>query len=104
MLHECEDEKFLNMFDFFDRIYDPSPELKKQYLNALQRRSDIINCDLRIDLEKIQDDDDVAVGRMIEKYEKIRSDIMALHWGRGITGHLLSTPIMTQKRSEVYKF
>ena len=96
MLHESEDEKFLYMFDFFERIYVPSPELEKQFFNALQRRSDLINCHLRIDLEKIQDDDDdVALGQMIEKYEKIRSDIFALHWGGGNTGHRLSTPIMT---------
>ena len=97
MLHECEDEKFLYMFDFFERIYVPSPEFEKQFFDALQRRSDIINCHLRIDLEKIQDDDEVALGQMIEKYEKIRSDIFALHWGGGITEHLLSTSIMTKK-------
>ena len=73
MLHECEDEKFLYMFDFFEQIYVSSSELEEQYHNALKRRSDIINCNLRIDMEEINDDDDFE--KLIEKYEKIGSKI-----------------------------
>ena len=80
MLNDCEDEKFLYMFEFFERIYVRSPVLEQQFFNALQRRSELINCHLRIDLEQIHDDDDAAMvidalEQMIEKYEKIRSNI-----------------------------
>merc|ERR1712227_1192304 len=71
MLNECEDEKFLYMFEFFERIYVHSPALKQQFYNALQRRSEIINCYLRIDMKNIHDgDEEYALERMIEIYEK----------------------------------